>query len=246
MKQDEPGINNNSSQQQPLTANNKQTISNHHQQQQQVQQAPNSSTARKPPVIMNKSNGDVRHMIPLTTARPTPAVAAEITATLLGSQEETKPAHVTSTATTAIAAQQLRPAARDPRQQQQQHEDFMGFAPTAATGKTSKTIATSPVNSEPPTSSVGWEHDFAYPKRPVKAKTKIIYDLGTPEMNSQGRRGHHNAFTRHHITSPPPPQPTLRSHESHILTLIHRHSLHKEYSLSCTVPRDFWWSLFTT
>ena len=77
--------------------------------------------------------------------------------------------------------QQQRRPQRPNQMSDELEDDFQQL--TRSIPKSSHTIATSPVNSEP----LGWEHDFSYPRTQPRPRTKIIYDLGTPEMNSQGR-----------------------------------------------------------
>jgi hypothetical protein len=151
---------------------------------------------------MIKTNGDVRHPIGsshivtanessvavITTATTTKSLAT--TTTTSGEAKYNNSSAVIVPAVHQQQQQQRRPQ----RLQQPTEEEFAvadgGTKTTAAVkscGSSHKTIATSPVHSEPLGSS-GWEHDFAYPAtRPAKPRTKIIYDLGTPEMNSQGR-----------------------------------------------------------
>ncbi len=136
---------------------------------------------------MAKSNGDIRHGGVHFIAPPK-------------SQDSSGEAGKTTVLTTQLQQQQPQPLQqlqeiRGPVQQQQQRNEPFGlFSSSAAPApvSSSKTIATSPVQSELSggIGGGGWEHDFTgYPQRPpAKAKTKIIYDLGTPEMNSQGRR----------------------------------------------------------
>ncbi len=184
----------NSNHQQPQNIiNNKQQIQSLQQQQQplQQQQQPtqhnHNGTAKKPPVIMAKSNGDIRHGGVHLIAPPK-------------SQDSSCEVGKTTVLTAQLQQQQRQPLqqrqeTRGPGQQQQQRNEPFGLISSSAAPppvSSSKTIATSPVQSELSggIGGGGWEHDFTgYPQRPpAKAKTKIIYDLGTPEMNSQGRR----------------------------------------------------------
>jgi hypothetical protein len=183
----------NSNHQQPQNViNNKQQVQRLQQQPLQQQQQPtqhnHNGTAKKPPVIMAKSNGDIRHggvhLIAPPKSQDSSVELGKTTvlATQIQQQQQRQP------------LQQRQETRGSGQQQQQQRNEPFGLISSSAAPpvSTSKTIATSPVQSELSGGIGGgcWEHDFTgYPQRPpAKTKTKIIYDLGTPEMNSQGRR----------------------------------------------------------